>query len=96
MFDFANFSSKVAQQCVQADLVVGRAKKQSPSESILRFVVHPPTKPLTQAVGRLVNTNSYLPISRQWQSRIRAEKLKEVKGGFYGEKVLHHCYSLYS
>ena len=29
--------SNVAQQCVQADLVVGRAKKPNPSESIFRF-----------------------------------------------------------
>ena len=29
--------SEVAQQCVQADLVVGRAKKQSPSENIFPF-----------------------------------------------------------
>jgi hypothetical protein len=28
----------IAQQCVQADLVVGRAKLRSPSESIFRFV----------------------------------------------------------
>jgi hypothetical protein len=35
-----------AQQCVQADLVVGRAKKQSPSESLFPFrqLVLPPSR----------------------------------------------------